>query len=125
MTPEVPMPLELISGLVQGGATAVILGVVLWHLFPRLFISFEKATDAFRAELAAERAANREEMNKLEATVQRLELAIQKNTLETEKMSVSIGKFRTSVTHDLPGALHRALVTGDLPKVETIATRGP
>lgn len=55
----------LVAGLAQGGATALLLGIVLMVLMPKAMAMLERHVTAFRDEIRLERDAHRAETHEM------------------------------------------------------------
>ena len=69
-------------GLIEGGSSAILLGMILMFIVPRLIALFKDQTKAFRDEMAKEREAHREETAKITDALVTLTNSIHEHTTE-------------------------------------------
>lgn len=69
-------------GLIEGGSSAILLGIVLLVITPRIIALFKDQTRVFSEEMAKEREAHREETTKITDALVVLTEAIHTHTVE-------------------------------------------
>lgn len=86
---------EILKGLINGGSSAIIVGILLLVVTPKILALFRELSTTFRAEMSAERDAHRSETESLSRALTTLISA-------THEQTVEIRELRNDISRDLP-----------------------